>query len=167
MDRLRYMTTSEDCAAYSLGSYFRQFWDVRSYIDSEGLTADPLREKLYGIPEPHRWPPTLNLGDDNNRASADEIGKEEVVLVIRGELRKKYPTAVNFAQHAKWAMKDGKIDPTQSHSLDELTPADEQNPPQTKIRGSALRGKSGSGHLFSWRRGNPARIPAMIPDGFL
>ncbi len=32
------------------GSYFRQFWDVRSYIDSEGLSENALKEKLYDIP---------------------------------------------------------------------------------------------------------------------
>jgi hypothetical protein len=123
------------------GSYFRQFWDVRSYIDSEGLSEDPLKEKLYDIPELHRWRPTSNLGDHNNRASAGETG-EEAVLVIRGELLKKYPTAVIFAQHAKWALKNGKIDPTQSRSLDDLTPAEEQNPPRSKIRSPLYEAKA-------------------------
>ena len=45
------------------GSYFRQFWDVRSHIDPEGLSGDPLKEKLYDIPELHRWLPTSKLGD--------------------------------------------------------------------------------------------------------
>ena len=49
------------------GSYFRQFWDVRGYIDSEGLSDDPLKEKLYDIPELHRWAPTSKLGEHNNR----------------------------------------------------------------------------------------------------
>ena len=33
------------------GSYFRQFWAVDNYIDSEGLSHDALQEKLYDIPE--------------------------------------------------------------------------------------------------------------------
>ncbi len=33
------------------GSYFRQFWAVDNYIDSEGLSDDALKEKLYDIPE--------------------------------------------------------------------------------------------------------------------
>ena len=44
------------------GSYFRQFWAVDSYIDSEGLSHDALQEKLYDIPEIHRWPLDSNLG---------------------------------------------------------------------------------------------------------
>ena len=37
------------------GSYFRQFWSVGDTIDSEGLSEDALKEKLYDIPEIHRW----------------------------------------------------------------------------------------------------------------
>lgn len=114
------------------GSYFRQFWDVGSCIDSEGLSTDALKEKLYDIPPLHTWPLTSNLGDHNNRLTAQ--GSAQAVLVIRGELLKRYPTAVIFAQHAKWAMTNGKIDPTLPRSLDELTSAEEQNPPRSKIR---------------------------------
>ncbi len=124
------------------GSYFRQFWDVRSYIDSEGLSEDPLKEKLYDIPEIHRWALTSNLGDHNNRTSAGEIG-EQAVLVIRGELLKKYPTAVIFAQHALWARKpDGSIDLSQARLLDQPTAAEEQNPPRSKIRSPLYEAKA-------------------------
>jgi hypothetical protein len=123
------------------GSYFRQFWNVGSNIDSEGLSHDALKEKLYDIPELHRWALTSHLGDHNNRATGGETG-EEAVLVIRGELLKKYPTAVIFAQHAKWALKAGKIDPTQPRSLDELTPAEELQPPRSKIRGPLYEAKA-------------------------
>ena len=50
------------------GSYFRQFWAVDSYIDSEGLSQNALREKLYDIPKLHLWPLTNPLGANNNRA---------------------------------------------------------------------------------------------------
>jgi hypothetical protein len=116
------------------GSYFRQFWDVGSVIDGEGLSGDALREKLYDIPELHRWALTSNLGDHNNRASAAEKGKEEAVLVIRGELLKKYPTAVIYANRAQWTMTNGQIDLTQPRSLVELDPGEEDNPPPAKIR---------------------------------
>jgi hypothetical protein len=116
------------------GSYFRQFWDVRGFIDSEGLSEDPLKEKLYDIPELHRWALDSKLGDHNNRASPDEVGKEEAVLVIRGELLKKYPTAVIFAQHAVWQTTNGKIDPEKPRLLDDIGAQEEQNPPRSKIR---------------------------------
>jgi hypothetical protein len=116
------------------GSYYRQFWDVRGFIDSEGLSADPLKEKLYDIPELHRWAATSRLGDHNNRTKPGETG-EKAVLVIRGELLKKYPTAVIFAQHALWARNpDGTIDLSQARLLDQPTPDEEQNPPLSKIR---------------------------------
>ncbi|MDQ6805327.1 MAG: hypothetical protein M3065_10255 [Actinomycetota bacterium] len=98
------------------GSYFRQFWDVRSHIDPEGLSGDPLKEKLYDIPELHRWSLSSSLGEHNNRAAPGETG-EQAVLVIRGELLKKYPNAVIYAQRAAWVMKNAKIDPTQARTL--------------------------------------------------
>jgi hypothetical protein len=117
----------------SRGSYFRQFWDVRSVINSEGLSEDALKESLYDIPPLHLWAPTSSLGDHNNRASAGEKG-EEAVLVIRGELLKKYPTAVIYAQHALWTETNGAIDLTQPRQLDQPTDAEADNPPRSKIR---------------------------------
>jgi hypothetical protein len=115
------------------GSYFRQFWDARSFIDSEGLSEDPLKEKLYDIPELHRWGAASNLGEHNNRAAPGQAA--QAVLVIRGELLKKYPTAVIFAQHALWARNpDGSIDLSQARLLDQPTPDEEQSPPLSKIR---------------------------------
>jgi hypothetical protein len=115
------------------GSYFRQFWDVGSYIDSEGLSSDALKEKLYDIPPLHLWPLTSALGSHNNRAASGQTG-EQAVLVIRGELLKKYPNTMIYAQRAVWAMKDGQIDPTQPRSLVELSQAEQANPPRDKIR---------------------------------
>jgi hypothetical protein len=123
------------------GSYFRQFWDVGSYIDSEGLSTDALKEKLYDIPPLHLWPAMSNLGDHNNRGAAGS-GAAQAVLVIRGELLKRYPTAVIFAQHAKWAMKNGQIDTSQPRSLDEPTAAEETNPPRSKIRSPLYEAKA-------------------------
>jgi hypothetical protein len=116
------------------GSYFRQFWDVRSFFNSENLPSEQLKEKLYDIPELHRWSLTSELGKHNNRASPGEVG-EEAVLVIRGELLKKYPTAVIYAHRAQWAMNpDGTIDLSEPRSLVEITAAEEDHPPPTKVR---------------------------------
>lgn len=123
------------------GSYFRQFWDVNSYIDSEGLSADPLKEKLYDIPELHKWPLTSALGDHNNRAAPGQAGAQ-AVLVIRGELLKKYPNTMIYAQRAVWPMKNGQIDLSQPRSLAELTPAQELQPPRDKIRSPLYEAKA-------------------------
>jgi hypothetical protein len=108
------------------GSYFRQFWSVGDTIDSEGLSEDALKEKLYDIPEIHRWAPTSALGDHNNRVAPNQPPAPQAVLIIRGELLKKYPNTVIFAQHAKMA--GGLREP------DWLTPDEEANPPRSKTR---------------------------------
>jgi hypothetical protein len=84
------------------GSYFRQFWDVSGYLNKEGLDPDALREKLRDIPPIHRWQQASNLGDHDHREEGGEK-ENEVVLVIRGELLKKYPTAEVYAHHAVWS----------------------------------------------------------------
>jgi hypothetical protein len=94
------------------GSYFRQFWDPSGVIDREGLSKDELREKLRDIPPIHIWSRSSKLGDHDHREAAGD-NEEEVVLVIRGELLKKYPTAVIYAQKARWQTDDaGAIDPS-------------------------------------------------------
>lgn len=108
------------------GSYCRQFWSVGDTIDSEGLSEDALKEKLYDIPEIHRWSLTSALGDHNNRIPPGQTPAPLAVLIIRGELLKKYPNTVIFAQHAK--MDKGLRSP------DWLTAAEEANPPLSKTR---------------------------------
>jgi hypothetical protein len=115
------------------GSYFRQFWDVRTLFNSANLDDKTLKEKLYDIPELHRWAPESNLGDHNNRATQKG---EEAVLVIRGELLKKYPTAVIYAHRAKWERKaDGvTIDTDKPRTLEDIDAALEDHPPTTVVR---------------------------------
>jgi hypothetical protein len=118
------------------GSYFRQFWSTSSYLDEESLTEEELREKLKDIPRLDRWSKYSNLGDHDHREQPGE-NKEDVVLVIRGELLKKYPTAVIYAHKAKWQTKDdGTIDNEKSRVLVELTKEEEEAdcPPRTKIK---------------------------------
>lgn len=116
------------------GSYFRQFWDVRGFLSSGNETDDELKEKLRDIPELHLWPRSSKLGEHDHREVPGETG-EEVVLVIRGELLKKYPTAVIYAHRAAWQLKpDGTIDPGKERVLVDLTPAEEDKPPHDKLR---------------------------------
>jgi hypothetical protein len=90
------------------GSYFRQFWEPAGFHTDREMDAEELKEKLRDIPPIHLWSKRSKLGDHDHR----ELGgdkEEEVVLVIRGELLKKYPTAVIYAQRAVWKDKDGKL----------------------------------------------------------
>jgi hypothetical protein len=113
------------------GSVFRQFWDMRPVLPLPGETPEQRRERLRDIPPIDTWEPASNLGEHNHRGPS----VEELVLVIRGELLKKYPTAVIYAHKADWRLdENGNIDPTQERKLVDLTPAEEADPPRTKVR---------------------------------
>jgi hypothetical protein len=115
------------------GSYFRQFWDVSGFFNIYDLTNEELKEKLRDIPKLHLWSRFSALGDHDNR----ELGgdkEEEIVLVIRGELLKRYPTAVIYAHRARWQTKDGKIDNKQERRFVELSEEEEAKPPRDKVR---------------------------------
>ena len=116
------------------GSYFRQFWDVSSFFDDKELNEEQLKEKLRDIPPLHRWSRQSHLGDHDNREEGG-AKEEEVVLVIRGELLKKYPNAVIYAQKAQWQLNDdGTINNGVERELVPLTPAEEDKPPRTKVK---------------------------------
>jgi hypothetical protein len=117
----------------NLAAAFRQFWDVRGFLDTAGGTEEQRRERLRDIPELHRWAPDSRLGDHDHR-EASGTGGEEAVLVMRGELLKKYPTAVIYARHAAWQPLGGTPDPARERVLEPLTAAEEETPPRTKVR---------------------------------
>lgn len=73
------------------------------------------------------------LGAHNQRAETS--GKTQLVLVIRGELLKKYPTAIIYAQKAKWGVDaDGNQDVNVERVLDDLEKSEKKEPPPTKIK---------------------------------
>ncbi|HEY3578956.1 MAG TPA: hypothetical protein VGK82_00360 [Pyrinomonadaceae bacterium] len=82
------------------GSYFRQFWEVKG-ISNPDTPADA--EQLKDITKIHTWQSTSKLGSHRPPPgpTADvQPGEEQVVLVIRGELLKRYPNTVIYAQKA-------------------------------------------------------------------
>ena len=100
------------------GSYFRQFWDPSGSFNNKNLSDEDFKEKLKDIPPLHLWSRYSKLGDHDHREKAGDK-EEEAVLVIRGELLKKYPTAVIYAHRAEWQKNDqGNIT---GRSLVELT----------------------------------------------
>jgi hypothetical protein len=89
------------------GSYFRQFWDVGDAIERDASKpAARVEEELLDISKLHTWKRETPLGDPThvNRPlpSGAEPGESRLVLVVRGDLLKKYPTTVIYAQRAKW-----------------------------------------------------------------
>lgn len=121
------------------GSYFRQFWDASSYLmenNSEGdaPSEEEQKEKLRDIPPIHLWSKYSKLGDHDHRAEGGDK-KEEVVLAVRGELLKRYPSAVIYAHKAEWHIgPDGKIDPKTQRKLIPLTTSEEKDPPKNKVK---------------------------------
>lgn len=119
------------------GSYFRQFWDVSAYLPETGEDLSKLKEKLKDIPELHRWSLSSALGDHDNR-EVGGVKEEEVVLVIRGELLKKYPTAVIYAHKAQWQTKNsdgsGGIDPSKERELADIPVEQEDKPPRNIVK---------------------------------
>jgi hypothetical protein len=128
------------------GSTFRQFWDVRSFFNASNLDDEALKESLRDIPPLHIWPKASKLGDHDHREQGRD-NEEELVLVIRGELLKRYPNAVIYAHRACWQRKEdtpadetkvpcdrsGEIDNTVERRFATLTPAEEDNPPRSKV----------------------------------
>jgi hypothetical protein len=83
------------------GSYFRQFWDVK------GIIAEPPHESPADVSERAKdivpldtWPSQSKLGDHRNPLRP--AGKQ-LVLTIRGDLLKKYPNTLVYAQKAHLA----------------------------------------------------------------
>ncbi|MFD4601969.1 hypothetical protein ACFWPQ_28570 [Streptomyces sp. NPDC058464] len=112
------------------GTPFRQFWDPVTALPLPRETAADRRERGYDIPPIHEWSLGTRLGDNENRKTGRPQG-DDLVLVVRGELLKKYPTAAIYAQKAEWPPgRDGLPDPTQPRRLVELPPTGLPSPEQ-------------------------------------
>jgi len=105
------------------GSYFRQFWDVKGIITNEtNLTQEQLTEKYKDIAPLDKWFSVSQLGTHNAR---NPTGKPQVVLVVKGELFKKYPNTIVYAQKAHIFKKNGVPDPSQDPVIIEVQSANE------------------------------------------
>jgi hypothetical protein len=94
-----------------MGTYFRQFWDVSNYVPQPGDPTDPaqMSEMLKDIPPINTWPLAGPLGTHDNRTN---IAANNVVLLIRGELLRRYPDAIIYAAKAQISGNQRIIDPT-------------------------------------------------------
>ena len=100
------------------GSYFRQFWDVSSYVPTASDPTDPtaLAEEPKDIPPINTWPLPSALGSHPNRPG---LVQNNLVLMVRGELFKRYPNAIVYA---------GKAVPDAKGQTLILDPTDERYP---------------------------------------
>jgi hypothetical protein len=130
------------------GTFLRQFWDTTYTVES--LSQETFEAKLSDITPIHTWAKFSELGDHNLRQEGGPK-EEEVVLVIRGELFKKYPNTAVYAHRARWrrnaeadnstnGMTNGNIAPDimiddgQKRRLEELNGTELDNPPSGKIK---------------------------------
>ena len=82
------------------GSYFRQFWDVKG-VSNPDTPSDA--ERLKDVTKLHTWPAASPLGQHKPAPGPDadvQPGQKQLVLVVRGELLKRYPNTVIYAQKA-------------------------------------------------------------------
>jgi hypothetical protein len=80
------------------GSYFRQFWDVRGIIAAaSGESAASTAERSKDITPLDTWTASSALGTHRNPLRPPG---EQVVLTVRGDLLKKYPNTLIYAQKA-------------------------------------------------------------------
>lgn len=104
-----------------------------------------LKEEHKDIAPIHYWKKGSRLGDHDYRESPGEK-EDELVLVIRGELLKKYPTAVIYAHRAVWQDENNEPALDDTRTLDKnkermLRPIDNNNPSRTVIKSPLYEAK--------------------------
>ncbi len=78
------------------GTYFRQFWDAGG---DELLTTDAEREARFDITRITSWAADSRLGSHSARGAV--VG--QMVLLIRGDLLRRYPRAMVYALESVWS----------------------------------------------------------------
>ncbi len=78
------------------GTYFRQFWDVRG--SAQSLNQDQ-RDRLKDITAIASWADASHLGEHGGGASTEG----QMVLLIRGDLLRRYPRAMVYAVEGVWS----------------------------------------------------------------
>ncbi len=94
------------------GSYFRQFWNISDNVNSINEPKDTYEESLYDIPKIHEWNANDFLGSNGSTP-----GSGNLVLMLRGDLLRKYPNAVIYAIKAKWKINGSVIDYSSERNL--------------------------------------------------
>lgn len=99
------------------GSYFRQFWDVRGRVPPPSTPQE--RERARDIPEIHGWRGDIDLGENMIGGSVEG----SLVLLVRGELLRRFPTAMIYAAEAEF-----KKGPNGQPTRDRILTATEKYP---------------------------------------
>jgi len=83
------------------GSFFRQFWDVSTVPNRNNRSAKQFADDLKDITKLHEWDRASKLGSHNKRDAQGDL--TQIVLVVRGDLLKRYPNTIIYAQQATWS----------------------------------------------------------------
>lgn len=91
------------------GSYFQKFWESIDNPLQSGDVPDIKPIHLWqeaGLPLPNENPNLTALGKNRPGSGPQE---NRLVLVVRGELLKKFPNTLIYLQKGKWIDQDGEI----------------------------------------------------------
>jgi hypothetical protein len=101
------------------GSYFRQFWDVKGIIATASSESPAeFSERSKDIVPIDTWPLSSALGTHRNPKRGPG---ERLVMAVRGELLRKYPHTLIYAQRAHlYHDPHGKADPSHPPVLGEV-----------------------------------------------
>lgn len=85
------------------GTYFRRFWDY-----NDVATTNQATDFLYDIEQMHLWSTIQSIGNNpgNNTINA-QLPPSFIVLVIKGDLLRKYPNTLIYAQVAAFNNNNG------------------------------------------------------------
>jgi hypothetical protein len=89
------------------GTIFQQFWDPAGWVDGEGK-GDRTDAQFLDISEVRGWNPASLLGSHTLRPNA-----VQVVLLVRGDVIKRYPNVIVYAAKATGTSAPFGIDDTQ------------------------------------------------------
>ena len=78
------------------GTYFRQFWDIQGRVP---VPKPEEREGLKDITPITAWAETAHLGEQAGKGSTEG----QMVLLVRGDLLRRYPRAIVYAVEAVWS----------------------------------------------------------------
>ncbi len=92
------------------GTYFRQFWETSPE------TSDDDEENGDDIPAIHEWPPGSDLGSN---ALVQGEGSQ-LVLLIRGELLRRYPRCTIYAARAEWTEEERRRPRQEGTAADDI-----------------------------------------------
>jgi hypothetical protein len=117
------------------GSPLRQFWGLADNLSASAESGDA-REELRDIAPIDKWRPSSTLGVHYPEVPQPRRAKnkEDIVLTLRGDLLRRFPSAVIMAQRAMWQMSNGHIDNSQERVLVRLSEEEEDDPPRAKVR---------------------------------